>query len=89
MLASFGVDDVDQVRADEEFNYPLNRCDVAASRAPANSIALLSRRRADHLPREPRVLGRSRLLSHFMDGCLRRSEPICVPVVGTAELRFR
>ena len=89
MFASFGVGDSDQIHAEEEFIYPLNRFNVTASRARARFITLLSRRLADHLPRERRVLEGSPLLRHFVDGFLRRSEPSRVPGFGATDLRSR
>ena len=90
MVASFGVGDSDQIHAEEEFIYPLNRFNVTASRARAKFITLLSRRLADHLlPRERRVLEGSPLLRRFVDGFLRRSEPSRVPGFGATDLRSR
>lgn len=89
VLASFGLGDTDQIRAEEEFIYSLNRFNVTASRARAKFIALLSRRLVDHLPADRRVLEESRLLKHFVDGFLGQAEPIRPPGFGASELRFR
>ncbi|MDE0395261.1 MAG: hypothetical protein OYK82_10820 [Gammaproteobacteria bacterium] len=88
MLASFGRGDTNQIRAEEELIYSLNRFNVTASRARAHLIALLVRQLANHLPRAS-VLEASRLLRYFVDGFLRRPEPIRGPGCRTAELRFR
>ena len=89
VLASFGVDAAEQIRAEEEFVSPLNRFNVMVSRVRTSLIALLSRRLADRRPREPHVLGGSRLLRHFVDRSLRRSGPIRVWEFRTAEPRLR
>ena len=59
MLASFGVDDTEQIHAEEEFISPINRFNAMALRVPASLIALLSRWLAGQLappppPRAPR-----------------------------------
>ena len=89
MLASFGLGDADQIAAEETFMYSLNRFNVTASRAQAKFIALISRSLVDYLPRDRRTLEESRLLKHFVDGFLTRSEQISLPVFGTCELKFR
>src|SRR5215510_15809794 len=40
MIASFGLGDVDQIAAEEEFLYSLNRFNVIASRAKAKLIVI-------------------------------------------------
>ena len=89
MLASFGLGDADQIAAEEEFMFSLNRFNVTASRAQAKFIALISRPLVDHLPRSRRALEESRLLKHFVDGFLSRSEALTLPGFGTCELRYR
>src|SRR5690606_28268523 len=82
MIASFGLGDVDQIAAEEEFLYSLNRFNVTASRAQAKFIAIVSRQLIDHLPRDRRALEESRLLKHFVDGFLRRVHRIALPSLG-------
>jgi hypothetical protein len=90
MIASFGLGDADQIGAEEEFLYSLNRFNVIASRAKAKLIVLVSRRLVDHLPRERKVLEQSRLLKHYADGFLRRAEAVSLPGFPTAcEIKFR
>ena len=89
MIASFGLGDADQIAAEEEFMYSLNRFNVSASRAQAKLIALISRPLVDYLPRDRRVLEESRLLKHFVDGFLSASEQIVLPGLGPSELKFR
>ena len=89
MIASFGLGDADQIAAEEEFIYSLNRFNVTASRAQAKFIALLSRPLVDYLPRDRRALEESRLLKHFVDGFLSTSERIVLPGFGPSELRSR
>ena len=78
MIASFGLGDKDQIAAEEVFLFNLNRFNVTASRAKAKFIAIMSRRLVDHLPSDKEALKQSRLLKHFVDGFLRRTEPISV-----------
>ncbi len=87
MIASFGLGDRDQIAAEEEFLYSLNRFNVIASRAKAKLVVILSRRLVDHLPRDPKVLRQSRLLKHFADGFLGRSAPACIPGLGACEIK--
>ena len=68
MIASFGLGDVDQIAAEEEFLYSLNRFNVIASRAKAKLIVIMSRRLVDHLPRDRQALEESRLLKHYATG---------------------
>ena len=89
MIASFGLGDADQIAAEEDFIFSLNRFNVIASRAQAKFIAILSRQLVDFLPRDRRVLDESRLLKHFVYGFLRRSESIDLPILGTCELKTR
>ena len=89
MLASYGLGDAGQIAAEEEFIFSLNRFNVTASRAQAKFIALISRPLVDHLPRDRRALEESRLLKHFVDGFLCRSEALTLPGLGTCELRYR
>ncbi len=89
MLASFGLGDADQIAAEEEFMFSLNRFNVTASRAQTKFIALISRPLVDHLPRDRRALEESRLLKHFVDGFLSRSEALTLPGFGTCDLKFR
>ena len=90
MIATFGLGDADQIGAEEEFLFSLNRFNVIASRAKAKLIVLMSRRLIDHLPRERKVLEESRLLKHYADGFLRRSEAISLPgFTDRCEIKFR
>jgi DNA replication ATP-dependent helicase Dna2 len=89
MLASFGLGDADQIAAEEQFLFSLNRFNVAASRAQAKFIAIISRQLVDHLPRDRRALEESRLLKHFVDGFLTRSERIDLPALGACDLKYR
>ena len=89
MIASFGLGDADQIAAEEQFMFSLNRFNVTASRAQAKFIALISRPLVDHLPRDRRTLEESRLLKHFVDGFLARSEQIDLPAFGMCDLKFR
>lgn len=89
MLASFGLGDADQIAAEERFLFSLNRFNVAASRARAKFITIISRRLVDHLPRDRRALEESRLLKHFVDGFLTRTVPIDLPGFGRCDLKLR
>jgi hypothetical protein len=89
MLASFGLGDADQIAAEEQFLFSLNRFNVTASRAKAKFIAIISRQLVDHLPRDRRALEESRLLKHFVDGFLARSEQIDLPPLGVCDLKYR
>ncbi len=89
MIASFGLGDRDQIGAEEEFLYSLNRFNVIASRAKAKLIVIMSRRLVDHLPRDPQVLRASRLLKHFADGYLPRVVPASIPGLGECEIKLR
>lgn len=89
MLASFGLGDVDQIAAEEQFLFSLNRFNVTASRAQAKFIAIVSRPLVDYLPSDRRTLEESRLLKHFVDGFLRRTLSIDLPgFIGTCELKL-
>lgn len=89
MIASFGLGDADQIAAEEQFLYSLNRFNVAASRAQAKFIAIVSRQLVDHLPRDRRALEESRLLKHYVDGFLTRRVVITLPGFGRSELKLR
>lgn len=89
MIASFGLGDLDQIAAEESFLYSLNRFNVAASRAQAKFIAIVSRHLVDHLPRDRRVMEESRLLKHYVDGFLPNSQSLELPGLGRCELRRR
>lgn len=89
VLASFGLGDADQIAAEEQFLFSLNRFNVAASRAQAKFIAIISRQLVDHLPRDRRALEESRLLKHFVDGFLTRSEQVDLPALGVCDLKCR
>jgi superfamily I DNA and/or RNA helicase len=89
MIASFGLGDPDQIALEEEFLFSLNRFNVAASRAKAKFIAIVSRQLVDHLPHDRRVLEESRLLKHFIDGFLTTGEAVDLPGLGICELRSR
>jgi DNA replication ATP-dependent helicase Dna2 len=89
MLASFGLGDADQIAAEEQFLFSLNRFNVTASRAQAKFIAIISRSLVDHLPRDRRALDESRLLKHFVDGFLARTEQINLPAFGLCDLKLR
>ncbi|MGK0129808.1 DEAD/DEAH box helicase [Pseudomonas aeruginosa] len=88
MLASFGLGDMDQISAEEQFLYSLNRFNVTASRAQAKFIAIISRPLVDHLPRDRRALEESRLLKYFVDGFLERSVRIELPTFGICDLKL-
>jgi hypothetical protein len=79
MIASFGLGDVDQIAAEEEFLYSLNRFNVIASRAKAKLIVIMSRRLVDHLPRDRQALEGSRLLKRYATGFLRQSSAVVIP----------
>ncbi|MCG8434099.1 MAG: AAA domain-containing protein, partial [Gammaproteobacteria bacterium] len=89
MLASFGLGDTDQIAAEEQFLFSLNRFNVTASRAQAKFIAIISRPLVDHLPRDRRALEESRLLKYFVDGFLTRAERIDLPSFGSCDLKLR
>lgn len=89
MIASFGLGDRDQIAAEEEFLYNLNRFNVIASRAKAKLIVIMSRRLVDHLPRDPDVLRKSRLVKHYADGYLLRTVAASIPGLGACEMKFR
>ena len=89
MIASFGLGDADQIAAEERFLFSLNRFNVAASRARAKFVAIVSRQLVDHLPRDRQALEESRLLKHFIDGFLARAERIDLPTLGPCDLKFR
>ncbi len=88
MLASFGVGDRDQVAAEEEFIYSLNRFNVIASRAQAKMIVIVSRRIVDHLPSDPKALQQSHLLKSFAQAGRRRSVRLDFPGLDDCEIVF-
>jgi DNA replication ATP-dependent helicase Dna2 len=79
MIASFGLGDVDQIAAEEEFLYSLNRFNVIASRAKAKLIVIMSRHLVDYLPHDRQALEESRLLKHYATGFLRQSRAVTIP----------
>jgi len=89
MIASFGLGDPDQIAAEEQFLYSLNRFNVAASRAQAKFVAIVSRQLVDHLPRDRRALEESRLLKHYVDGFLPRTVRLNLPGLGASDLKLR
>lgn len=89
MIASFGLGDADQIAAEERFLYSLNRFNVAASRAQTKFIAIVSRQLVDHLPRDRTALEESRLLKHYVDGFLPRTQIVDLPGFGRCEIKLR
>lgn len=89
ILASFGLGDPDQIAAEEEFLFSLNRFNVTVSRAKAKFVAVVSRTLVDHLPRDRDILDESRLLKYFVDGFLAQTETIELPGLGQCELKTR
>lgn len=89
MIASFGLGDADQIAAEEEFLYSLNRFNVVASRAQTKLIVIMSRKMADYLPRDLVALRQSRLLKHYVDGHLRTSVSMMLPELQSCELKLR
>jgi DNA replication ATP-dependent helicase Dna2 len=87
MIASFGLGDVDQISAEEEFLYSLNRFNVIASRAKTKLIVLMSRKLVDYLPRDPDTLRKSRLVKHFADGHLPSIGRVSLRGLGECEIR--
>ena len=87
MVASFGLGDVDQISAEEEFLYSLNRFNVIASRAKAKLVVLMSRKLVDYLPRDPETLRKSRLVKHFADGHLPSIGRVSLPGLRECEIR--
>jgi len=89
MFASFGMGDLDQIGGEEEFLYGLNRFNVIVSRAQAKMVAVMSRRMAEHLPRDLDTLRQSHLLKAFVDGGhLRRSLTATLGDLGRCEIRY-
>jgi hypothetical protein len=90
MIASFGLGDADQIAAEEEFLYSLNRFNVIASRAKAKLIVIMSRRLVDYLPHDRQALEESRLLKHYATGFLRQCRELSIPGFEEAcELKTR
>ncbi len=89
MIASFGLGDADQIASEEEFLFSLNRFNVAASRAQAKFVAIVSRQLVDHLPRDRTALEESRLLKHYVDGFLTAAREIQVEGLGACQLKTR
>ena len=90
MIASFGLGDVDQIAAEEEFLYSLNRFNVITSRAKAKLIVIVSRHLVDYLPRDRQTLEESRLLKHYATGFLRQSTRVMIPgFEAPCELKYR
>lgn len=87
MIASFGIGDPDQIAAEEEFLFGLNRFNVIVSRARAKMIVVMSRGMADHLPRELAVLRGSKLLKNFVGRHLPVSRPIAAAGLERCEIR--
>ena len=90
IIASFGLGDVDQIAAEEEFLYSLNRFNVITSRAKAKLIVIVSRCLVDYLPRDRKALEESRLLKHYATGFLRQSTLVMIPgFEAPCELKYR
>lgn len=87
MIASFGIGDADQIAAEEEFLFGLNRFNVIASRARAKLVVVMSRSLADHLPRDLAVLRGSRLLKGFVGRHLPSVAYARIPGLGRCEIR--
>ncbi|MFC6048951.1 DEAD/DEAH box helicase, partial [Methylobacterium hispanicum] len=87
MVASFGIGDADQIAAEEEFLFGLNRFNVIASRARAKLVVVMSRSLADHLPRDLAVLRGSRLLKGFVGRHLPSVAHARIPGLGRCEIR--
>lgn len=89
MIASLGVGDRDQVAAEEEFLYSLNRFNVIVSRAKSKMVVLVARRVVDHLPSDPVAMRQSRLLKSFAQPGGKRASVHCnLRGLGECEVVF-
>lgn len=74
IVASMGVSARDQLAAEEEFIYGLNRFNVLTSRAKQKMLLLCSRAFLEHIPADRDVMAcASRIRAYAMDFCDRES----------------
>ncbi len=70
IIASMGISARDQLMAEEEFIYGLNRFNVLSSRAKQKMLLLCSRTFLDHIPRDRDIMAQaSRIRAYALDFC--------------------
>ncbi|MHA1435467.1 MAG: DEAD/DEAH box helicase, partial [Candidatus Heimdallarchaeota archaeon] len=93
IIATMGISDNDQLAAEEEFIYDLNRFNVLTSRAKSKVILLCSRNFLDYMPKRREILNySSKIRDYALDFC---DETKQLPIkdshnnVRDVEFRFR
>ncbi len=93
IIATMGISDNDQLAAEEEFIYDLNRFNVLTSRAKSKVILLCSRNFLDYMPKRKEILEySSKIRNYALDFC---DETIQLSIkdssnkVRDVEFRFR
>jgi len=70
IIATMGISDNDQLAAEEEFIYDLNRFNVLTSRAKSKVILLCSRNFLDYMPKRREILNySSKIRDYALDFC--------------------
>ncbi len=70
IIASYGVSDKDQIAAEEEFLYDLNRFNVLTSRAKHKVVVICSKSLLDHIPSDRDVMDAAgKLQLYALDFC--------------------
>ena len=65
IVASVGISSIDQISAEEDFIYDLNRFNVLTSRAKAKIILVCSRNFLDYYPRDPQNVENAANIRHY------------------------
>jgi len=70
IVASVGISSIDQISAEEDFIYDLNRFNVLTSRAKAKIILVCSRNFLDYYPKDPQNVENAANIRHYaMEYC--------------------
>ncbi len=86
IIASMGISAQDQLMAEEEFIFGLNRFNVLTSRARQKMLLLCSRTFLEHIPRDREVMAHaSRIRAYALDFCVESDPLVVVNEHGMAE----
>jgi hypothetical protein len=93
IIASMGISARDQLMAEEEFIFGLNRFNVLTSRAKQKMLLLCSRTFLDHIPRDREIMAQaSRIRAYALEFCSQEA-PLTVlneqDAVETISWRYR
>ena len=91
IIATMGISDIDQLAAEEEFIYNLNRFNVLTSRAKSKVILLCSRNFLDYMPKAREILDYStKIRDYALTFCEKTTQlKIKDPTNITRDVEFR